>query len=115
MAATDFNIQRGVMIAPFTSTREMTRRIIGLPLGFLDRQRYDNMARLAELAERGPGHIVILHGTDDSIVPISMSRTLTERWPDIVRLREIPGGRHNDIQETHREKLADALREAAGE
>lgn len=114
MAASDFHIQRGVMIAPFTSTMDMTRRVIGLPLGFLDRQRYDNMARLAELAERGPGHIVILHGSDDEIVPVSMSRTLAERWPDIVHLREIPGGRHNNIQDAHREELANALREVAG-
>src|SRR6478735_4108624 len=47
IAATEFRIQRGVMIAPFSSTMAMSRHMTGLPLGFLVWHRFDNAARLA--------------------------------------------------------------------
>jgi uncharacterized protein len=111
IAATDFKIQRGVLIAPFTSTMEMSRHLTGLPVGFLVWHRFDNVTRLAELAARGPGEVVIFHGDDDEAIPVWMSRKLAEGQKEIVRLREIPGGRHNTIQETHADSVAAALRE----
>ena len=112
IAASEFKIQRGVLIAPFTSTMDMTRQVIGLPLGFLVWHRFDNSSRLAELASRGPGEVIILHGTTDEVIPVTMSRTLAARQKSIVRLWEIPNGRHNDIQEKNADALASALKEA---
>lgn len=111
LAAADFKIQRGVLIAPFTSTMAMSRERIGLPLGFLVWHRFDNSARLAELAARGPGKVTIIHGTADNSIPIGMSRTLADEQKQLVHLTEIPGGSHNTIQETHAEIVASALRE----
>ena len=112
LAASEFKIQRGVLVAPFTSTMDMSRRVTGLPLGLLVRHRFDNLARLAELAARGPGEVVILHGVNDEVIPVAMSRTLQARQPAVVRLHEIPGGRHNTIQEEHADELAQALMDA---
>ena len=114
IAASEFKIQRGVLIAPFTSTMDMSRTITGLPLGFLVWHRFDNSARLAELAARGPGEVIVFHGTDDETIPVWMSRTLAAQQKQVVRLREIPGGRHNLIQETHAEAVAAALEETGG-
>ncbi len=114
IAASEFMIQRGVLIAPFTSTMDMSRAMTGLPLGFLVRHRFDNSARLAELAARGPGEVIVFHGTDDEAIPVWMSRTLASQQKQIVRLREIPGGRHNTIQETHAAEVAEALDEIGG-
>jgi uncharacterized protein len=114
MAASEFKIQRGVLIAPFTSTMAMGRHLTGMPLGFLIWHRFDNPARLAELAARGPGEIIIFHGTDDEAIPVAMSRTLAEGQKGTVRLREIPGGRHNTIQESHAEMVSAALTEIGG-
>lgn len=111
MAATEFKIQRGVLIAPFTSTMAMSQHLTGLPLGVLIWHRFDNPARLAELAARGPGEVIIFHGTDDEAIPPTMSRTLAAGQKEIVRLREIPGGRHNTIQQTHVEMVSAALKE----
>lgn len=94
---------------------EMSRVLTGLPLGFLVWHRFDNSARLAELAARGPGKVIILHGTDDEAIPVGMSRTLAAEQKQIVRLEEIPGGRHNTIQETHGSQLSEALSECGGE
>jgi pimeloyl-ACP methyl ester carboxylesterase len=115
LAATEFGIQRGVLLSPFTSTMEMTRVLTGLPLGFLVWHRFDNPARLAELAARGPGKVLILHGTDDEVIPLWMSLKLAEENPSTVTLKEIPGGRHNTIPESHAVQLIAALEESAGD
>jgi pimeloyl-ACP methyl ester carboxylesterase len=115
IAATEFGVQRGVLVSPFTSTMEMSGVLTGLPLGFLVWHRFDNPARLAELTARGPGKVVILHGTDDEAIPVWMSRKLAAAQKSAVTLREIPGGRHNTIPETHRAELAGAIREIGGD
>ena len=114
IAAPEFGIQRGVLVSPFTSTMDMSGVVTGLPLGFLVWHRFDNPARLAEIAARSSGKVVILHGTDDEAIPVWMSRKLAAEHPSIVTLREIPGGRHNTIPETHGTLLAEALREIGG-
>jgi pimeloyl-ACP methyl ester carboxylesterase len=111
IAASEFEIQRGVLISPFTSTMEMSQALTGLPLGFLVWHRFDNSARLAELAARGPGQVIILHGSDDEVIPVWMSRNLAAQHPNVVRFTEIPGGQHNTIQEEHTDEVAAALRE----
>lgn len=114
IAATDYHIQRGVLVAPFTSTMDMARVLTGLPVGFLVRHRFDNKARLADLAARGPGKVVILHGSHDEIIPIAMSRELARKYSGLVALTEIPGGDHNGIASQNPTLLAHALR-IAGE
>lgn len=115
IGASEFKIQRGVLIAPFTSTMDMTRQVIGVPLGFLVWHRFNNSTRLDELANRGPGKVIIFHGTTDEVIPVEMSRTLSAQQKGIVRLHEIPGGRHNDIQEKHADAIAAALRDIGGD
>lgn len=114
LAASDAGIHRGVLLAPFTSTMDMCHRITGLPLGFLVWHRFDNRARLAELDARQAAAVTIVHGSDDEVIPYSMSRSLADSFPRSVRLIGIPGGHHNSLQETHPETLAKALEDAAG-
>lgn len=109
IAATEFKIQCGVLLAPFTSTMDMTREISGFPLGFLVWHRFDNEARLAEIAARGPGEVIIFHGVEDEIIPISMSRKLASGQNDTVRLIEVPEAHHNDIQGWSGEQVAEAM------
>lgn len=110
--AVPLDIQRGVLIAPFTSTMAMSRVMTGLPLGSLVWHRFDNAARLGELATRGPGKIIILHGSEDEAIPVEMSRELAASRKDLVLLREIPGGRHNTIPLTHAAEVANAMEQA---
>jgi pimeloyl-ACP methyl ester carboxylesterase len=97
IAATEFDIRQGVLLSPFTSTMEMSEVVTGLPLGLLVTHRFDNGARLDEIMARGPANIVILHGTDDEVIPVEMSRKLVRGREKSVRLIEIPGAYHNDI------------------
>ncbi|MBN8460204.1 MAG: alpha/beta hydrolase [Verrucomicrobia bacterium] len=109
IAASDHHIQKGVLLAPFTSTMDMAREVVGLPVGFLVWHRFDNRARLAEIAARSDARVIILHGTDDEVIPVAMGRDLAAGQPNIATLREIPGGRHNTVQETAQPELTRAL------
>jgi alpha-beta hydrolase superfamily lysophospholipase len=75
--------------------------------------RFDNDARITELETRGPGNIVILHGTDDEVIPVTMSRQLAAKHGGIIRLVEIPGGRHNTLQDENASDVSRALKEMA--
>ena len=108
IAASEFRIPRGVLLAPFTSTMDMAREVTGLPVGFLLTHRFDNRARITELARRG-GQLTIVHGTADEVIPVSMARALAAGQPSHVQLIEIPGGRHNTIAETRPAELARAI------
>ncbi len=109
IAASEFNIRNGVLASPFTSTMDMSRLLIGVPLGFLVTPRFDNTARLDELIARGPTRITILHGTHDEVIPVHMSRTLAHGRESAINLIEIQGARHNDIADAHPAPLARAL------
>lgn len=113
VAASEFGIQTGVLVAPFTSTMDMSRELIGIPLGPLVIHRFDNSARLRELAKRGPGAVWILHGSMDEAIPVAMSRQLAQDHPTAVRLTELPHGYHNTIHEQYADVLAGSLRAAA--
>jgi pimeloyl-ACP methyl ester carboxylesterase len=109
IAASEFDIRNGVLLSPFTSTMDMSRLVVGVPLGFLVTHRFDNAARLDEIIVRGPADITILHGTRDEVIPFEMGRSLAEGRGDHVRLIPIESGRHNDISQMHSEVLAKAL------
>jgi len=67
------------LLAPFTSMLDMARLVVGRPFAWLLRHRFDNRARLAELAELPEAerpHLVILHGTADDVIPASQSQEL---------------------------------------
>ncbi|MGC4013651.1 MAG: alpha/beta hydrolase [Luteolibacter sp.] len=115
MAAKEYDIRQGVLLSPFTSTMDMTREVIGLPLGFILWHRYDNVARLREIESAGGGRVVIVHGTDDEVIPVRMGRELAAAAPGAVRVIEVPGGRHNDLTEIAPQVVEKALESVDGD
>jgi uncharacterized protein len=115
IAATEFGMRQGVLLSPFTSTMEMSEVVTGLPLGMLVTHRFDNEARLDEIIARGPAKIVILHGTDDEVIPVEMSRKLARGREKSVSLIEVQGAYHNDIvAPDHSGQLIRSLRDSGG-
>jgi pimeloyl-ACP methyl ester carboxylesterase len=91
-------VDRIVLFAPFTSLRDMARRRVGWPLCYLLRHNFDNRARLAALAARPHlPRVTIFHGTDDTVIPISMSRSLAAAHPAMITFNPVPGAGHNTI------------------
>lgn len=99
LSTTDLPIERVVALAPVCDLREAIRLGLGSDaarafLGEIDPDAADPMV-LFETRPRA--EIRIVHGTDDDVVPISLSRGLVRRHP-WVRLDEVPGGHYEVIE-----------------
>jgi len=95
-----------VFIAPFTSMMDMAKRRVPWPLPHLLHHHFDNVERLRELLAIIPhASVAIIHGEDDSIIPLSMSLTLKRLFSGNIVLHEITGGDHNHILDEQRELI----------
>ncbi|MCX7013581.1 MAG: alpha/beta hydrolase, partial [Candidatus Sumerlaeota bacterium] len=104
-------IRRLILIAPFTSVLDMARKIVGWPLCNLAVDRFDNRARLDELAARSPRPpVLIVHGDADPVIPVRMGRELARLHPDWIRYHECPGGTHDTIVDAARETIFEDLK-----
>ncbi len=111
LAVEEFHLKRAVLCAPFTSTMEMTRAMLGVPLGWIVYHRFNNRDGLASLRASG-GRAWLTHGDADPVIPVSMSRTLADEFKDIVQYREIPRGGHNDLFERDGQSIFAAMNQA---
>jgi pimeloyl-ACP methyl ester carboxylesterase len=84
-----------IVEAAFTSIADMGRRnklYRLLPIDLITHQRFDSINKINRL--KMP--VLILHGTEDRVVPFEMSRRLYEQAPSPKRLKLIRGGGHNN-------------------
>jgi len=65
------------------------------PVSFILNQRFDSISKVKDL--RVP--VLFIHGTDDFVVPDSMSRQLYAAAPEPKQLLIIPNAGHNDVAE----------------
>jgi len=87
-----------VLIAPFTSMKDMARQIVGWPLCEVLLDRYDNRAVLEALAATTPRPTLrIFHGADDHVIRPAMGRELAESHRGWAHLREFVGADHMDV------------------
>ena len=111
LGAEAWGIRRGVFLTPFTSTMEMSQVVVGLPLGWLVKHRFDNRARLQSLEKR-EGRAWIFHGSEDEAIPVAMSRALAKEFPGTVIYNEISDGNHNELLDIAGPAIWQAMREA---
>lgn len=98
LATTCLPIERVVALAPVCDLGEAIRLGLGdsatqALLGGVDPDPADPMVLFGE---RPPAEIVIVHGTDDEDVPVSLSRGFAAAYP-FVRLLELPGVGHMEL------------------
>ncbi len=79
-----------LLIAPYTSLTDMKNRFFWMFPDFLLKYSLDNAANLA--ASDCP--VVIVHGTDDELIPLDMGKGLTSIDPDRISLLELDGVGH---------------------
>lgn len=107
-------VRRVVLLAPFTSLKAMADRSVTPALSWLLRDRFDNVARLQELAGReAPPTVHIFHGTDDEIIPFAMSERMAQEFPSLVVLHPVKGATHNWVLEAAREDVKRTMAEGA--
>ena len=96
--AAQASAQRIILIAPFTSLREVAARLFSKPASYLLIENYDNRARMQELAERQPPpRISIFHGTADTLIPSEMGRQLAAAAPAITEFFPVEGATHDTV------------------
>jgi uncharacterized protein len=95
---------RLVLISPFSSVAEMAKRLLPFfPARFV-RHRFDTQSKAAAIAVP----VLIIHGTEDEVVPFAMGERLAGAFPQ-ARLVQIPGGQHNDLLTLHAIEVREAL------
>lgn len=97
MTATERKADRVVLISPFTSMAEMADQTYFKPVSLLLRHRFDNRTELRRLLQQDlAAQVTLIHGEQDSIIPVSMSRDLQTLDPTRIQLHVIPEADHND-------------------
>lgn len=111
IGAEEFSLDRGVLLAPFTSTMDMTKEVIGVNVGFLVTHRFDNRKVMQSIAQQPEARMHLLHGLSDGVIPAAMSSELHAISPDkfTLSLRERCG--HNDWQDTQTDVIVRAMKE----
>jgi pimeloyl-ACP methyl ester carboxylesterase len=90
-------VSRIVLIAPFTSLREMAQRVVGWPLCYALIGNFDNRERLRQITRRSPApRITILFGKEDEEIPFAMGQELARLFPQ-VDFEPMEGVGHNSI------------------
>ena len=97
---------RMVLISPFTSIAAIARRVFPLlPFpGVFVRHRFDTESKAAGIALP----VLIIHGTEDDVVPFSMGERLARVFPQ-AQFVAVSGGQHNDLLSMHAIPMRQAL------
>ena len=97
-----------VLVAPFASLGDMARIAYPfLPLKWLLGNRYNSVARISQLHQP----VLILHGDQDEIVPLSQGEKLHQAANSPKRFQVLPGAGHNDTYSAAGSIYWDALGE----
>ncbi|CAN2039871.1 Peptidase, S9A/B/C family, catalytic domain protein [Candidatus Magnetomoraceae bacterium gMMP-15] len=109
--AVNHPINQVILLSPFTSLIDMATRIVGWPLCYISRHKYDNKERLSDLAlhEKIP-KVTIIHGDNDETVPVEMGRKLATIFPEMITYIEIPNTDHNSIIMTAKKQIFNAMK-----
>lgn len=100
-----------ILEAPFSSARDVARRVIPLPFaGFLIRSRFDSASKIGSV--RVP--LLIAHGERDSVIPIDLGRKLFAAAREPKFFYALPQAEHNDIPFEGGEAYLDRIREFLG-
>ena len=104
-----------ILESPFTSAVEMGQRAFPwLPVRWIMRNRFASIEKIG----RYHGPLLIIHGTQDTVIPFAMGQVLFDRANEPKRFYAVAGADHNDVAVTGGRLYIQAmdafLREVAG-
>jgi hypothetical protein len=94
-----------VLEAPFTSARDVARRVLPV-IGPALIWGYDSRSKI----ERVKAPLLILHGDRDDVIDFDLGRKLYEAAPEPKQFWAVPGAGHNDIVEAAGPAYGERLR-----
>ena len=104
-----------ILESPFTSAVEMGQRAFPwLPVRWIMRNRFASIEKIG----RYHGPLLIIHGTQDTVIPFVMGQTLFERANEPKHFYAVAGADHNEVAVTggraYVQAMDEFLREVAG-
>ena len=84
-----------ILESAFTNSAEMAKLLASFLFDWRPRVPYDNLGKIAQV--KAP--VLIIHGSDDEIIPVDMGRRVFAAANPPKDLYIIPGAHHNDIYE----------------
>lgn len=95
-----------VTISAFTNLRKMAHQFVPwLPMSLILKYRFDNVGKLPEIS----CPILIVHGTEDDLVPPAMAGELAAAAKGKVKRYSVAGAGHNDVFEVGGVELLDQI------
>lgn len=94
-----------VLLSPFTNIRQMAWRTVPIPIGWVLRSRYDSIGKISKM------HIplAIVHGTEDTLVPITMGHELFNAHPGRKQFFEVSRAGHNNLVAIGSDQILNAI------
>lgn len=113
--ASEVPLRALILESPFTSAVDVGQRAFPwLPVQWIMRNRFASLEKIG----RYHGPLLIIHGTQDTLIPFDMGRALFDRANAPKRFYPVAGADHNDVALTgglpYFQALADFLRDVAG-
>jgi len=104
-----------ILESPFTSAVDVGQRAFPwLPVRWIMRNRFASIDKI----DRYHGPLLIIHGTQDTLIPFAMGKTLFDRANEPKRFYPVAGADHNDLALTggraYFQAIDDFLRDVAG-
>jgi hypothetical protein len=90
--ATRHRVAAVVLVSAYTSIVDMGRTVAGPLAPIFVRDRFDSLSKIARVSSP----VVLVHGSRDDVVPVTMGRRLAAARPD-ARWVEVPEATHNDF------------------
>jgi fermentation-respiration switch protein FrsA (DUF1100 family) len=81
-----------IIESPFTNSSDMARLFAPFMFDWRPKVPYDNLGKIGRLTVP----VLLIHGEQDEIIPVDMSRRLFAATPEPKELYIIPGAHHND-------------------
>lgn len=107
-AAAEMELKQAVLVAPFTSMKDMAAKFITPLFTFLLKHRFDNRDTIKQFVDQG-GRATIFHGASDDMIPSSMGQELALIGGKDVTFIKVTGSGHNDIIARAERQIAEHL------
>jgi len=102
--------KRIILLAPFTSLKDMARRVVGVPFCYALTHHLDNHDRLLEISQQSPRpEVFLIHGHNDATIPIEMGKQLSDSFPGMIKFVPLPIADHQTVLSKNNDTIFKAM------
>jgi uncharacterized protein len=96
----NMNISGLILVAPLTSGKGLAKASNLGFISFLAGNSFDNISRISNITSP----LLVIHGTDDNVIPFEMGKTVFHEAKVIKKFIEIEGANHNNLSTTYKSR-----------